>query len=87
MESKVTLVLMVTLDTQTANHVLVADMPIQSVTRKVANVIAQRILLDLNVTLALKVTMDIQTAIHVLVAVIPIKPQAVTREVVNVIAM
>ena len=62
-------------------------MSIQSITRKVANVIAPKTLMDSNVTLVLMVTMDTQTAIHVLVAVIPFQLQAVTRKVVNVIAM
>ena len=78
---------MVSLDTQTVNHVSVAEIPTQPAIRKVANVIAQRILMDLNVTLALMVTLDTRSAIHAHVAVIPFQLQAVTRKVVNVIAM
>ena len=66
MESKVTLVLMVTLVTQNAIHVHVTVIPFhpQSVTRKVDNVNATQTLLDFNVTLALMGSMNIHIVIQ-----------------------
>ena len=61
MDLNVTLALKVTMDIQTAIHVLVAVIPIkpQAVTRKVANVNATQTLLNFNVTLALMGSMNI----------------------------
>ena len=61
MDLNVTLALKVTMDIQTAIHVLVAVIPFhpQAVTRKVDNVNATQTLLDFNVTLALMGSMNI----------------------------